>query len=108
MSLLAVGLSMLLVPVWVVMDEFVLNWTVWLPGWPSLISNGLVPLALVLLALTILDELVGKIFKMSFEEKVIFMFVFLLVAFLILTFIGIFFRGPGMGLFWPWEITNTH
>jgi quinol-cytochrome oxidoreductase complex cytochrome b subunit len=108
LSLLAVGLSVLLVPMWVVLDEFVLNWNLWLRGWPSLISNGLVPLALVLLALTLLEELVSQIFKMSFEEKVIFIFVLLLFSFLILTFIGIFFRGPGMGLYWPWEITSVH
>jgi hypothetical protein len=47
LALLAAGLSLLSTPVWVVLDEFVLNWTTWLVGWPSLVSNGLVPLAVV-------------------------------------------------------------
>ena len=56
LSLLAAGLSLLLTPAWVLLDEYLLDWTGWLPAWPSLISNGLIPLALVLLGLLALDE----------------------------------------------------
>ncbi|MEA3440249.1 MAG: cytochrome b N-terminal domain-containing protein [Chloroflexota bacterium] len=103
--LISVGLSLLITPVWVLMDEFVINWAGWLPTWSSLISNGLIPLAVVLLGILLLDEVIHKIFGTNQEERVLFLFTFLFTALLVLTTIGIFFRGPGMGLFWPWEIT---
>ena len=76
----------------------------WLAGWPSLIANGLVPLAVVLLGLVALDEMVGRGLCGSQEECILFIFIFLVTALVVLTAIGIFFRGPGMGLYWPWDI----
>jgi len=108
LSFLAAVMSVVLVPTWVILDEFFLNWTNWLPGWHSFIANGLIPLALVLLVLILLDELINSMFKTSIEERVLFIFTFLLVALLILTLVGIFFRGEGMGLISPWKITGIH
>jgi hypothetical protein len=36
------------------------------------------------------------------------LFTFLLVAFVILTLTGIFFRGEGMQLMWPWLVGAAH
>lgn len=109
LSLLAVGLGLLLTPAWVLLDEFVLNWTAWLPGWDSLISNGLVPLALLAFGLFLLDEWITRALHANTEEQILFFGVFLFTAFLVLTVIGIFFRGPGMALYWPWEMpAMTH
>lgn len=108
LSILAVGLALLLVPAWILADEFFLDWTAWLPGWPSLITNGLIPLALVLLGLMGLDEFVHRVFHANREERILFLFIFLLVSLLILTIVGIFFRGAGMSLVWPWQITAMH
>jgi quinol-cytochrome oxidoreductase complex cytochrome b subunit len=108
LALLAAGLSLLSTPVWVILDEYVLNWTTWLPEWPSLISNGLVPLAIVLLGLVGLDEFVKRLFNADPEERVLFIFIFLFTAFVILTLIGIFFRGAGMALYWPWNMPAVH
>ncbi len=104
LALLATGLSLLVTPIWVVLDEFVLDWAGWLPTWPTLISNGLIPLAILVLGLIGLDEWVKRAFGSDLEERILFLFVFLFVALIVLTIIGIFFRGPGMGLFWPWAI----
>ncbi len=108
LSVLAVGLAMLLVPAWILADEFLLDWTSWLPGWSSLITNGVIPLALVLLGLLGLDEFVHRAFHANREERILFIFIFLLVSLVILTVVGIFFRGAGMGLMWPWQITAVH
>ena len=107
LSLFVAGLSILLTPLWVVLDEFVIDWAAWLPGWPSLISNGLVPLAFLLLSLVGLDEWIKSAFKANREERILALFIFMLVALLILTIIGVFFRGAGMSLVWPWGVT-TH
>lgn len=98
LSLLAVGLGLLLTPAWVLLDEFVLNWTAWLPGWDPLLSNGLIPLALVALGLFLLDAWMTRLLSATEEERILFFATFLFTAFLVLTLIGIFFRGPGMAL----------
>jgi quinol-cytochrome oxidoreductase complex cytochrome b subunit len=104
LSLLAFGLALALTPAWVFVDEFVLDWAAWLPGWPVLLSEGLLPLAILLLGLFSLDAFNRFVFRASREERILFMFIFILVALLVLTAIGIFFRGPGMILNWPWAL----
>jgi hypothetical protein len=104
LSALAAGLALIATPLWVLLDEFVLDWTAWLPTWPALVSNGLIPLAILLLPLILMDEWMAKTFKATTEERVIFIVTFIFVAFIILTVIGIFFRGPGMSLYWPWAM----
>jgi hypothetical protein len=61
-----------------------------------------VPLALVLLGLLAIDELVHRLFQASAEERILFLFVFLFTALVVLTAAGVFFRGAGMALTWPW------
>lgn len=102
LSLLAVGLGLILTPSWVVVDEFLIDWTGWLPTWPTLISNGLVPLAVVVLGLIGLDEVAQRFGRANREERILFLFIFLLTALVVLTLTGIYFRGEGMHLVWPW------
>jgi quinol-cytochrome oxidoreductase complex cytochrome b subunit len=109
LTLLALGLALLLTPAWVLLDEFVLNWSAWLPTWPALLSNGLIPLAVAALPVILMDDWAKKHLRADIEERVLFIAVFLFTAFVILTTIGIFFRGPGMILYWPWAMpTITH
>ncbi len=108
LTVLAAGISLVSTPLWVVLDEFVIHWDAWLPTWDSLISNGFVPLAVIALGLIMMDEWVKNKFKASTEERVLFLFIFIFVAILILTIIGIYFRGPGMGLYWPWDMPLAH
>jgi hypothetical protein len=102
LSLLAVGLGLLLTPVWIIADEFLIDWAGWLPTWPTLVANGVIPLTLVLLGLISLEELVQQAFHTQTEERILFLFIFLFVALAVLTVVGIFFRGAGMALIWPW------
>ena len=108
MSLLAAGVALLITPLWVVLDEYVLDWAAWLPDWPTLLSNGAIPLAVILLGLFALDEILHRGFQAKTEERVLALFIFLFTALVVLTIIGIFFRGPGMALYWPWEMPATH
>jgi quinol-cytochrome oxidoreductase complex cytochrome b subunit len=107
LTTLAAGLAVMFTPMWVLLDEYLLTWTAWLPTWPALISNGLIPLAILLLPLIMLDEWMVKTFEATTEERVVFLFTFIFVGFLVLTIIGIFFRGPGMSLYWPWAIPEV-
>ena len=107
LSLIAAGLGVLLTPAWILLDEFFLDWTGWLPTWPTLITNGVFPLSFILLGLIALDEGVKKSLKASREERILFLFIFLFTALVVLTIVGIFFRGPGMTLVWPWAATEA-
>jgi quinol-cytochrome oxidoreductase complex cytochrome b subunit len=103
-SLLALGLAVLLTPAWIWLDESLFNWLNWFPNMPGFISNGLFPLGLTFIALFIVDLIVLRSHKATREERVLFWFIFMLTVLSILTITGIFFRGPGMELFWPWNM----
>ncbi|MEW6242481.1 MAG: cytochrome bc complex cytochrome b subunit [Chloroflexota bacterium] len=104
LTALAAGFAIIATPLWVLLDEFVLDWAGWLPTWNTLLSNGLIPLAVITLPLLALDSWAVKTFRADTEERVLFIATFLFVAFIVLTIIGIFFRGPGMSLYWPWAM----
>ncbi|MBE0681545.1 MAG: cytochrome b N-terminal domain-containing protein [Anaerolineales bacterium] len=104
LTVLAVGIALIATPIWVLLDEYLLNWTLWLPTWDTLISNGLIPLAVIALPLILLDDRIHKIFQADTEERVLFIATFLFTAFIVLTLIGIYFRGPGMNLYLPWNM----
>jgi quinol-cytochrome oxidoreductase complex cytochrome b subunit len=104
LTVLAIGIALIATPVWVLLDKYVLNWTLWLPTWNTLFSNGLIPLAVVLLPIIYLDGWIHKSFHADTEERVLFIASFIFTAFIVLTVIGIFFRGPGMNLYLPWNM----
>ncbi|MFM8321326.1 MAG: cytochrome b N-terminal domain-containing protein [Chloroflexota bacterium] len=104
LSLLAAGTALLVTPLWVLLDEYLLDWAAWLPSWPSLITTGLIPLAMVLLGFVALDEWFQRTYRATFEERILALFVFVLTALIVLTLVGIFMRGPGMALYWPWAM----
>ncbi|MCX6028111.1 MAG: cytochrome b N-terminal domain-containing protein [Chloroflexi bacterium] len=107
LAVLATGLALLITPIWVLLDEFVVKWSEWFPAWPTLITTGLLPLAALILGLLILDEFYNHL-GANTEERILALVIFLTAAFIVLTAIGIFFRGPGMGLFWPWAMPAGH
>jgi quinol-cytochrome oxidoreductase complex cytochrome b subunit len=100
MGLVAAGAALLVTPLLVVINEFMVDFPGWLPSLPTLISNGLVPLTIILLGLIGFYDHMKNRFKATACETIQATFIFLLVAFLVLTVIGIWFRGPGMALMW--------
>lgn len=100
MGVTAVVVGLLVTPLLVIADETWLDFPGWLPSLPTLFSNGLVPLALVLLLLLGFYEGMKKGFAATRCETIQATFILLLTAFTVLTAIGIWFRGPGMALVW--------
>ncbi len=86
---------------WVLLDELWLDWSAWLPFLPSVLSNGWVPFAALLLVLIAFYELI-KTLSTACEARLA-LFTLLLAAFITLTLIGIFLRGEGMTLILPWS-----
>ncbi|MBP8001702.1 MAG: cytochrome bc complex cytochrome b subunit [Chloroflexi bacterium] len=85
----------------VLLDEAWLDLPGWLPFLPSAISNGWVPLAALLLLIMAYYEGV-KLLKSTVCEARQAVFTLLFASFVTLTLVGIFFRGEGMVLIWPW------
>jgi len=104
MAAIAAVTAMVLVPSWVLLDEHLIGPGGWLPGMPSLISNGLVPFVLLLAGIIGFYLLIKKSFSATNNEAVQSLFVLVFVAFALLTATGIWFRGPGMILVWPWQM----
>jgi hypothetical protein len=48
-----------------------------------------------------------RVFKAAQDEALLSTFVLVLFGFITLTIIGIWFRGSGMALMWPWQVATA-
>jgi quinol-cytochrome oxidoreductase complex cytochrome b subunit len=97
----AAVIAAVVAPLGIVLDEFIIDLAAWMPGLPGEISNGLVPFALMFSAVVGFYVFIKKMFSAANTEAIQSVFVLFLVAFIILTITGIWFRGEGMALVWP-------
>jgi len=97
---IAAAISFVLTIAGILAGEYLIDFRTWLPAWPELISNGLIPLIIWALFLLGLGYFVKKSFKAGRTEMQLFIFTYLLVAYLVLMFTGILFRGAAMSLVW--------
>jgi len=98
MALVAATVGIVTTIAGVLLDEFVLGMNV--TGPPTMITNGLLPFAIVLAACGSFYFLMKKHFKASNNEAIQSLFTLLTTSFVVLTLIGIWFRGAGMQLMW--------
>lgn len=101
---IAASVSVTITPLLVILDEYVLNFSAWIPGASPVISNGLIPFFLCLIAVSGFYLLIRKMLSTSNNEAVQAVFVLLCVSFVVLTIIDVWFRGSGMILMWPWDM----
>jgi quinol-cytochrome oxidoreductase complex cytochrome b subunit len=94
-------LSLNLVPVMVVADEFWIDLHGWLPAWPSIISTGLIPLLTVLAVFAGVYTIARKGLRANQSEALMGLFTFIITSLIVLTVIGNLFRGPNMALRLP-------
>ncbi len=94
-------LGLILPPLLVLLDEFWVDFPGWLPSLPTIISNGMIPMLLTLGGLAAIYAFFRKFFKATHSEATLGLFVFLFISLIVLTLIGIIFRGPNMALIWP-------
>jgi len=102
LAIVAAVVALVVVPLWILLDEFVIEPDGWMPNMAAVISNGLLPFTLLLAALTGFYVLTRKAFSATRNEAVQSLFVLLFAAFAVLTATGVWFRGAGMALVWPW------
>jgi quinol-cytochrome oxidoreductase complex cytochrome b subunit len=104
MALVAAMTALIGTPIGIVADEYLIEVAVRLPTIPTWITNGLAPFALLVAVIAAFYFYVQGKYAASNTEAVQMVFVLLLVAFIVLTVTGIWFRGTGMKLVWPWDI----
>lgn len=95
-------LSINLTPLLVVADEFWLNLPAALPALPIWFSNGLLPLLLTLAGLTLVYFFIRVFLKANHSESTLGLFTFLFASLILLTVIGVYFRGANMALTLPY------
>jgi len=100
-ALVGTILAVDLVPALVILDEFWVNLPGILPGWPSLLSGGVVPLLLTLAGLAAIYAGIRLVLKADRAEGLVGLAGFVLVSLVVLTLIGVYFRGPNMALVLP-------
>jgi quinol-cytochrome oxidoreductase complex cytochrome b subunit len=94
-------LALDLVPILVVVDEFWLDLPGLLPGWPVLVSSGLLPLLLTLGGLVGVYALARVLLRVDHSEAILGLGIFVVAALVVLTIVGVYFRGPNMALILP-------
>jgi quinol-cytochrome oxidoreductase complex cytochrome b subunit len=100
--------GLLLTPLAVVAGERLRHAPPWLSFLPTVVRTGLVPLALGGAFLAALYLVVRRKCSATRWEAAQATFTFVVVAFVVLTVIGVFFRGQGMALTWPWMVAAPH
>ncbi len=104
MGIISAATALVIVPFAIICDEVFIDFTAWMPGVSAVFSNGLLPLSMILAAIIGFYTYIKRKYSASNNEAIQSLFILLLVSFIILTVTGIWFRGPGMSLVWPWRI----
>ena len=101
-AVVAAVVAVILTVLYIVADEYIIDFGAWLPALSPVVSNGLLPAALVMAGIIGFYWWIKKKHCTTNNEAIQAVFVLLLTAFVILTITGIWFRGQGMALKWPW------
>jgi quinol-cytochrome oxidoreductase complex cytochrome b subunit len=88
----------------ILLNEYMLDLEILLQPLPGFVSNGIVPLLLLLLAMAGFYHFFLKKQSLTKSELVQAIFVFIMTCFIVLTLTGIFFRGKDMELSMPWNV----
>jgi quinol-cytochrome oxidoreductase complex cytochrome b subunit len=101
MALIAGLIATVAAPMGILANEYLIDFAVGLSGIPTFFGNGLIPFAFIFFGCAGFYILIKYRYSATNNEAIQALFVFILVVFLILTITGIWFRGPGMKLTWP-------
>ena len=104
LALQAAVLAIILTPIAILMEEYVLHFEDWLPGWPKGVSEGVIPFLLLIGSFALYTFFIKRKYKASLIELLIALFTVFVVSYIVLSIIGIWFRGEGMVLTLPWNL----
>jgi hypothetical protein len=104
MAIVAAVVAIVFTPLLVLADDLFFDFGAWMPAIPPVVSNGLLPAAIILAALGGFYVFMKRKYSATKNEAVQALFVLLLFAFIILTITTVWFRGEGMALTLPWNM----
>ncbi|HHJ10974.1 MAG TPA: DUF4405 domain-containing protein [Bacteroidetes bacterium] len=104
MVIFSVIFAFLLNPLLIVSDEYLIHFNLWFPSLPSILSEGLFPVLLYGFFFYLYLLSLRKKYDPSTNETVQAIYAYFLITYTVLSLTGLFFRGPGMALMWPWQI----
>jgi len=96
--------ALFITPLLVFLTEYLINLEKLIPWLPPFISNGILPFTIIILIIWLFIKVINQKYRLSLTESVQTIFIFIITCFVILTLIGIFFRGVDMALTLPWNI----
>ena len=88
----------------ILFNEYILNFETMLSPVPAFISNGILPMLILAGFMAAYYKYYLKKLSLPKAETVQAVFVFITVSFIVLTIVGIFFRGKDMALAFPWNV----
>ncbi len=97
-------LALVITPLLILGNEEFIHFDKWLPNWPEIISNGFIPLVIIFLSFAGYLFILKRKADASRVELLIALFTILVTSYFVMTITGIWFRGPGMSLMWPWKV----
>ncbi|MBN2393256.1 MAG: cytochrome b N-terminal domain-containing protein [Anaerolineae bacterium] len=100
-ALIGAILSLDIVPLLIIADEGWAGFSSLLPTWSPFVSNGLIPLGIVLIGLFVIYGLVRLVLRANRSEALTGLFAFVMMSFIVLTITCALFRGPNMALVLP-------
>jgi len=106
-GLISAVCALILVPFIIIISENIFQPSLVFPGFPLIITDGLIPFLCLLAFIAGLYVYVNKYQTASRTETVQAVSIFILVSFVVLTIVGYWFRGQGMALCWPWDMTMS-
>ncbi|MBK8883774.1 MAG: cytochrome b N-terminal domain-containing protein [Bacteroidales bacterium] len=71
---------------------------------PSIITTGLVPFIIIIGTIFLYMKFLKKKFSLNRSESIQSIMIIMVMSYTVLSLTGIFFRGEGMKLIWPWMI----
>jgi quinol-cytochrome oxidoreductase complex cytochrome b subunit len=102
MAVIAALAGIVFTPLLVVIHAVLIEPARLFSGVSAVVAGGLLPVAVIVVVLAVLYRVVKNRPAATRRDAVQTIFVLMVSVFLALTCIGVYFRGPGMKLYWPW------
>jgi len=102
LALLSAIVAIIFTGLFILADEYFLHFEDWFKVAPQFISQGLIPLILFLGGFILYAYFLKWKYKANKPEIIISIFLVFVVSYIVLTIVGIYFRGEGMKLIWLW------
>jgi len=101
-SLIGATFALVLTPILILLDEWVMKGGRGFSVIPSVIGSGLIPLLIILAGIAAFCRILKRRYSATRNESIQAVFALLAATFIVLTLTGVWFRGEGMRLTLPW------